>query len=79
MKFVATVIPLVEFDNAPWSYSMSIDHIISGIYNSRIREVILIGDNTTLLVTNISYWEVYMQWIVGHEPKLCFIIIYIVY
>ena len=28
---------------------MSIDHIISGIYNSRIGEVILIGDNTTLL------------------------------
>ena len=28
---------------------MSIDHIISGIYNSRIGNVILIGDNTTLL------------------------------
>ena len=28
---------------------MSIDHIISGICNLRIREVILIGDNTTLL------------------------------
>ena len=28
---------------------MSIDHIISGIYNSRIEEVILIGDNITLL------------------------------
>ena len=29
--------------------SMSIDHIISGICNSRIWEVILIDDNTTLL------------------------------
>ena len=28
---------------------MSIDHIISGIYNSRIEEVILIGDSTILL------------------------------
>ena len=28
---------------------MSIDHILSGIYNSMIREVILIGDSTTLL------------------------------
>ena len=28
---------------------MSIDHIISGISNSRVKEVILIGDNTTLL------------------------------
>ena len=28
---------------------MSIDHIISKICNSRIGEVILIGDNTTLL------------------------------
>ena len=28
---------------------MLVDHIISGIYNSGIWEVILIGDNTTLL------------------------------
>ena len=28
---------------------MPIDHIISEIYNSRIKEVILIGDDTTLL------------------------------
>ena len=28
---------------------MSIDHIISGIYNSRIGEVILIGYSITLL------------------------------
>ena len=28
---------------------MSIDHIISGICNSRIEEVILIGDSITLL------------------------------
>ena len=28
---------------------MSIDHIISGIHNSKIGEVILIDDNTTLL------------------------------
>ena len=28
---------------------MSFDHIISGICNSRIEEVILIGDGTTLL------------------------------
>ena len=28
---------------------MSIDHIISEIYNLRIKEIILIGDSTTLL------------------------------
>ena len=28
---------------------MSTDHVISGIYNLRIEEVILIDDNTTLL------------------------------
>ena len=28
---------------------MLVDHIINEIYNSRIEEVILIGDNTTLL------------------------------
>ena len=28
---------------------MSIDHIISRIHNSRVGDVILIGDNTTLL------------------------------
>ena len=28
---------------------MSVNHIISGIYNSRIGAVILIDDNTTLL------------------------------
>ena len=28
---------------------MSVDHIISKIYNSRIEDVILIGDNTILL------------------------------
>ena len=28
---------------------MSIDHIMSGIYNSGIEEIILIGDNITLL------------------------------
>ena len=28
---------------------MSVDHIISWIFNSRIRKIILIGDNTTLL------------------------------
>ena len=28
---------------------MSIDHIIRGIYNSRIWNIILIGDNITLL------------------------------
>ena len=32
-----------------WSYSMSIDHIISEICNSRIERVILISDSTTLL------------------------------
>ena len=28
---------------------MQVNHIIRGIYNSRIGKVILIGDNTTLL------------------------------
>ena len=31
------------------NYLMSFDHIISEICNSRIREVILIDDNITLL------------------------------
>ena len=31
------------------SYSMSVNHIINDICNSRIENVILIGDNTTLL------------------------------
>ena len=48
---------------------MSVDHIISRICNSRIGEVILIGDSTTLLDIDTISWEVYMQWIVGHEPE----------
>ena len=32
-----------------WSYSISIDHIISEICNSIIRMEILMGDSTTLL------------------------------
>ena len=48
MKYVAIVIPLVEFDICSLEL-MSVDHIISEIYNSRIWEAILIGDNTTLL------------------------------
>ena len=47
MKSVARVIPLVKFDIC--SLDMSVDHIISEICNSRIGEVILISDNTTLL------------------------------
>ena len=34
---------------ASWSSSILIDHMINGIYNLRIKEVILIGYNTTLL------------------------------
>ena len=46
MKFVATVIPLVEFDIC----SIEVEYdIISGICNSRIGKVILIDDSTTLL------------------------------
>ena len=47
IKSVTIVIPLVEFDIC--SLDMSVDHIISEICNSRIGEVILIGDSTTLL------------------------------
>ena len=36
---------------------MSIDHIISEIYNSRIRKVILIGDSTTLLDYGYHFME----------------------
>ena len=36
---------------------MSIDHIINEIYNSRIWEVVLIGDNTTLLDIDTNSWE----------------------
>ena len=49
MKFVVIVIPLVEFDIC----SLKLEYISwshnSGICNSRIGEVILIGDNITLL------------------------------
>ena len=58
---------------------MSIDHIISGIYNSSIREVILIGDGTTLLDYGHQFMRVYMLWIVGHLPELCLNVIYIRY
>ena len=34
--------------------SMSVDHIISGIYDSRIENVILIGDSTILL--DYEHW-----------------------
>ena len=46
MKFVATVIPLVEFDIC----SIEVEYdIISGICNSSIGKIISIGDNTILL------------------------------
>ena len=38
---------------------MSIDHIISEIYDSNIEEVILIGDNTTLLNYGHQFIEIY--------------------
>ena len=41
----------------PWSYSMSIDHIMSEICNSNIREVILIGDSTILLNYGHQFME----------------------
>ena len=49
MKSVATIIPLLEFDKCSLELEYVIDHIISRICNLRIWEVILIGDNTTLL------------------------------
>ena len=49
MKSIAIVIPLMKFDICSLELEYVIDHIINGIYKSRIREVILIGDNTTLL------------------------------
>ena len=58
---------------------MSIDYIINGICNSRIGKVILIGDNTTLLDYEYQFIGVCMQWIVGHELELCFVVIYIGY
>ena len=46
MKSMATIIPLVEFS----IYFSELEYIImSGICNSRIWKVILIGDSTTLL------------------------------
>ena len=58
---------------------MSIDYIIGEIYNSRILEVILIGDNTTLLDYEHQFIGVCMQWIVGYELELCLVVIYIGY
>ena len=58
---------------------MSFDHIISEICNSRIEEVILIGDNTTLLYYGHNSWVVCMQWIVCHRLELRLVFIYIGY
>ena len=59
---------------------MSIDQMISGICNSRIGEVILIGNNTSLLNYKRQFMGVYMQQIVDHKPEhLSLIVIYIGY
>ena len=46
---------------------MSIDHIISDIYNSMIGEVILIGDITILL--NYGYQFIRSLHIVDNRPQ----------
>ena len=51
---------------------MSIDHIISGICNLRIGEVILIGDNTILL----NYRHLFMG---SLRSGWCLVVIYIGY
>ena len=55
---------------------MLIDHIISRICKPRIREAILIGDNTTLL----DYGHLFMRsmhTVDSHEPELRLVVIYI--
>ena len=63
---------------------MLIDYIISEIYNSKIREVILISNNTTLL----DYRYLFMgslhimdsrSWNLDHELEFRLIVIYIGY
>ena len=49
MKSVVVIIHLVEFDIYSLGLEYVSDHKINKIYNSRIEEVILIGNNTTLL------------------------------
>ena len=58
---------------------MSFDYIISKIYNTRIWEVILIGDNTTLLDYEHQFMESLHIMKVGYRPKFCLIVIYIEY
>ena len=58
---------------------MLVDHIISEICNSRIWEVILIGDNTTLLDYEHQFMESLHIMKVGYRPKFCLIVIYIEY
>ena len=48
---------------------MSIDHIISEIYNSRIGKLILIGDNITLLDYRHQFMEGLHVVEVGHGPE----------
>ena len=59
---------------------MSVNHIISGIYNSRIGEVILIGDSIILLDYEHQFIGSFMQWIVECQgPELCLVVMYIWY
>ena len=57
---------------------MLVDHIINEIYNSRIEEVILIGNSTTLLDYIHQFIRGYVQQIVGHGLEF-HLVIYIGY
>ena len=65
--------------DASWSQSMSIDHIISGISNSRIKMVILIGDNTTLLDQGHQFMKSLHSMDSRSWVRASFIVIYVRY
>ena len=58
---------------------MLVDHIISEIYNLRIRKIILIDDSTTVLDYGYQFIGSVHIVIVGHEPEFRLIVIYIRY
>ena len=58
---------------------MLVDYKISEIYNSRIREVILIGCSTTLLDHKHQLIQVCMQQMIAHGFGFRVIVIYIGY
>ena len=52
---MAITFPFIKTRHMLFGANISIDHIINGIYNSSIGDIIIIGDNTTLLVYEYQF------------------------